>query len=93
MPPRDQNDTESNPPASASSTALALAVALREHELRVEREQVGGLGVELAPHARELIRDVHVGPLHEPLEHGPARVGVVTSSAMPRLLRFAISKR
>ena len=53
--------------------ALALAVALGEHQLRVQGEEVGGLGAELAPDAGELIRDVHVGPLHEPLEHGAAR--------------------
>ena len=43
--------------------ALALAVALGEHELRVQREEVGGLGAELAPDAGQLIGDVHVGPL------------------------------
>ena len=53
--------------------ALALPVALREHELRVDREEVVGLGAELAADAGQLVRDVHVGPLHEPFEHVATR--------------------
>ena len=53
--------------------ALALTVALGEHELRVQREEVVGFGTQLAPHARQLIRDVHVGPAHEAFEHRAAR--------------------
>ena len=72
--------------------ALPLAVALGEHELRVQREQVGRLGVSLRRTRGSWL--VMYTSAHFTRRSNTSRpAGVVTSSAMPRLLRLAISKR
>ena len=60
---------------------MTLPVPLRVDELRVHGEEVVGLGVELAADPGELVGDVHVGPLHESLEH-PAAVGTHAARAV-----------
>ena len=61
MPGRHQNASESYEPLSASGPACALTRAPHVDDLRVVRPNVVDLDAQLREHARELVREEHVG--------------------------------